>query len=269
MTDNQSDRTVSIIMPCYNAERYISEAIESVLSQTYLDWELIIVDDASTDESCKIISQYTAIDERIHKIKNLGQRGAAGARNTALDCCKGMYIAFLDADDMWYREKLSLQLDFMQVNNFDFTYSYIDVIDEQSNYLRSVKTPATATSELLKFSNYIPCLSVVYRRASAKEIRTPLIPSRNDFALWLSILNDGEVKEAICFPRILGAYRENSYGIASKKINSLKFFWICQYRFNNASIIDSSVRTLIYALVVIVKKKLPHLYNKLVQIKRK
>lgn len=256
---------VSIIMPCYNAGSYISEAIDSVRSQTYYDWELIVVDDGSTDNSSLIVEAYATLDERIKRLKNTDNPGAAGARNTALKNCTGQYVAFLDADDLWYSEKLKKQLYFMSTNNYDFTYSYVNIIDENSRYLRTLCAPSKVNAKTLKITNYIPCLTVIYRRSAASEIFSPLIKSRNDFALWLRILNQSQIKEARCIPEILGAYRENSYGIASNKWNSLKYFWVCQYRFNNGSILGSTLRTLLYVLMVVVKKKFPSAYSVIVK----
>ena len=122
---------ISIITPNYNCGDYISETIESVLLQTYSNWELIIVDDCSSDDSYKIALDYAKKDSRIKVIRNETNLGTAISRNKALDIAKGDYIAFLDSDDLWEKDKLELQLNFMQENNCDFSFSQYDLIDEK------------------------------------------------------------------------------------------------------------------------------------------
>ena len=116
------DDLVSIIMPAYNAEKYIEEAIESVLKQTYRNWELIIVNDCSIDATEQIVKKYQEKDERIKFHSLTENHGVANARNTALQNAVGRYIAFLDSDDMWLPEKLEKQIGFMKINNYVFTY---------------------------------------------------------------------------------------------------------------------------------------------------
>ena len=117
------DGLVSIITPAYNAAAYIAETIESVIAQTYTNWEMLIVNDCSKDNTAEIIQNYAAKDKRI-KLINLKQNsGAAVARNTAIQNAKGRYIAFLDSDDLWKKEKLQKQIQFMQQNGYAFIYS--------------------------------------------------------------------------------------------------------------------------------------------------
>ena len=123
--------SVSIIMPSYNTGRFISETIESVLAQSYSDWELIIVDDCSNDNTDDVVSQYLT-DKRIRYIKNETNSGAAVSRNRALREAKGKWIAFLDSDDLWHPEKLEKQIEFMTKNNYHFSYTNYCEIDENS-----------------------------------------------------------------------------------------------------------------------------------------
>tara|TARA_A100001015_G_C14332996_1_gene460074 strand:+ start:63 stop:482 length:420 start_codon:yes stop_codon:yes gene_type:complete len=126
---------VSIIMPVFNSSKFLGSAIESVLVQTYHEWELIICDDGSTDNSVSIAKNYAFRDSRISVIQNKNDRGAPGARNSCLDVASGRYIAFLDADDLWLKNKLELQISFMESNNYTFVYSYHQVIDEDDNFI--------------------------------------------------------------------------------------------------------------------------------------
>ena len=125
---------VSIVMPSYNTAKYITETVESVLRQTYPFWELIIVDDCSTDETDKLVKPYLA-DARVRYLKNNHNSGAAVSRNHALREAKGKWIAFLDSDDIWLREKLEKQIEFMQANDYHFSYTNYEEIDEESKPL--------------------------------------------------------------------------------------------------------------------------------------
>ena len=120
---------VSIIMPCYNAERYIAQSIESVLAQTYQNWELLITDDCSTDKSVEIISKYSKNDDRISVIVPDEHQGIARTRNMSISRARGRFVAFLDSDDIWYPEKLEKQVNYMLENDLAFTYSSYEIID--------------------------------------------------------------------------------------------------------------------------------------------
>lgn len=138
---------VSIIMPCYNSEKYISEAIDSVRRQTYKNWELIIVDDSSQDDSKKIIQEYCEEDNRIKLITLEVNRGTAVARNTGIKVAKGIFIAFLDSDDTWYTDKLKTQIEYMITNKHNFCCTYYEKIDSYGKKLNK-------TVKLQNISNY-------------------------------------------------------------------------------------------------------------------
>ena len=125
-----ANNLVSIIMPTYNCGRFIKESIDSVLAQTYTDWELLIVDDCSTDDTTDVVASFK--DPRIHYQCNEHNSGAAVTRNTALRMAKGRWVAFLDSDDLWLPNKLETQIAFMDKNNYAFTYHEYDEIDEES-----------------------------------------------------------------------------------------------------------------------------------------
>src|SRR5690625_4493762 len=120
---HENEPLISVITPAYNAARFISETIDSVRQQTYLNWEMIIVDDCSTDRTAEIVEEYIQKDHRIHFIQLEKNSGSAIARNTAMDHAKGDFIAFLDSDDLWYPEKLEKQLKFMQKNDIAFSFN--------------------------------------------------------------------------------------------------------------------------------------------------
>ena len=122
---------VTIVMPCYNSKLYLFEAVKSVLSQTYMFWELIIVDDCSTDGSDKLIDEIMQIDTRIQSIKLIENSGSAKARNAALKVAKGRFVAFLDSDDTWYPSKLEKQVLFMLEKNIPISFTSYEVINRR------------------------------------------------------------------------------------------------------------------------------------------
>ena len=208
---------VSIIMPSYNTEKYISESIKSVCIQTYKNWELIIVDDCSTDNTDKVVASIK--DERIRYIKNKKNCGAANSRNRALKEAKGRWIAFLDSDDLWYPEKLEKQIDFMERNNYYFSYTNYEEIDESSNCKGRY---VTGPKKIGKFSMYNycwpGCLTVMYDASQIGLVQITEIKKHNDYAMWLKICN-----KANCYllNECLAKYRTRSGSISNHSYKTL------------------------------------------------
>lgn len=251
-------------MPCFNSEQYISDAIESVINQTFDDWELLIADDGSTDNSFKVASRYQKRDTRIHVLQNNLTKGASGARNTCLEHASGRYIAFLDSDDLWLPEKLALQLDFMMQGNISFSFSYYDVIDENDLYVASYKAPRQVDAYLMRFSNFIPCLTVMYDSNILGKVKQPNIKKRNDFALWLKILNSEDITFAYCLPFVTAKYRTNSYGLSSNKFGTLYYYKKCLIDFGEVSLIKANMFLALYIILGFIKAKFSSLYNYLI-----
>ena len=180
-----SSPIVSIICPSYNAERFICQTIESVLSQTFNDFELIIVDDCSTDRTINIVKKYN--DPRIRLFVNKSNSGAAYCRNQAIKESKGKFIAFLDADDLWAKDKLEKQIQFMESNHYDFSYTKYEEIDEEGNSLgRVISGPKIITNRKFKHMDYVGCLTVMYREAIYPNLEIPSsLKKNNDYAMWL------------------------------------------------------------------------------------
>ena len=178
---------VSIIMPSYNTGRFINAAIESVLAQTYQNWELLVVDDCSTDNSLELAKSFN--DDRIKIFQNDTNSGAAVSRNFAIKMAKGKWIAFLDSDDIWLPEKLSEQLRFMVENNHDFSYTVYSQIDEFSNPLNiEVFGPKKIGKHKMFQYNYVGCLTVIYNAEKTGFIQVePSLQRRNDYAIWLKV----------------------------------------------------------------------------------
>jgi len=195
---------VSIITPCRNAEAFVGAAIDSVRAQTLTDWEMLIVDDASTDASAAVITDYAARDERIRLLSRPGvaspgshpsaapttpqPAGAAAARNHAIAQARGRYIAFLDADDVWFADKLAKQTAFMATHEQAFTYASYRLIDTADRDLGVFTVPPQITrADLLKV-NSVSCLAAVYDARALGKMRMPALDIGHDYALWLAIL---------------------------------------------------------------------------------
>lgn len=209
---DKSKELVSIIMPSYNTGRFIAETIESVIAQTYTNWELIIVDDCSTDNTDDVVSPYLS-DERVRYIKNEKNSGAAVSRNRALRKAKGRWIAFLDSDDLWLPEKLEKQLNFMNENGYYFSYTNYEEIDE-NGCKRGVRVTGPKRVTKIGMYNYCwpGCLTVMYDAAVIGLIQVEDIKKNNDYAMWLEVC-----KKANCYllDETLALYRRGRLGSVS------------------------------------------------------
>lgn len=177
---------VSIIMPAYNCDKYIAESIKSVLAQTYTNWELLIVDDCSTDNTKKIIDSFQ--DSRIRYQYNSQNSGAAVSRNKALAIAKGRYIAFLDSDDTWSEYKLEKQIAFMQKNGYDFTYTAFRRTDKP---LR-ISGPRHITRIGMYAFCWPSCPTVMYDREKIGLIQISDLRRNNDYAMWLHVIQKAD-----------------------------------------------------------------------------
>lgn len=209
---------VSIISPTYNCGRFISETIQSVLAQTYPEWEMIIVDDCSTDDTKKIVESYT-YDPRIKYHCLDKNSGAAVARNTALKMAKGRWIAFLDSDDIWLPEKLEKQILFMTQNGIHFSYTVYEEMDEESRSLGRIISGPKVISKFGMFAYCWPgCLTVMYDRDIIGQIQIPNIKKNNDYAMWLCA-----IKRTKCYllKDNLAKYRKRTGSISNSNYLSL------------------------------------------------
>ncbi|MGF1726741.1 glycosyltransferase family 2 protein [Photobacterium nomapromontoriensis] len=209
---------ISIIMPAFNAQKYISDTIESVISQTYDNWELIIVDDCSRDNTKDIIENFCSIDNRIHYYINDKNSGSAFSRNKALEKAKGRFIAFLDADDLWDNDFLKSQLSFLNKSNSPLVFSSYRRIDESGNkILKDFIVPGIVCYDDLLKTCSISCLTAVYDcdKIGKHYFDSSLGSLRDDYAMWLSILKSGIV--ATGNSNVLASYRVFSQSTTSKK----------------------------------------------------
>lgn len=203
---------VSVIMPSYNTSDFISETIKSVLNQTYTNWELLIVDDCSTDNTDEIVRPFL-LDKRIRYLKNENNSGAAVSRNRALREAKGKWVAFLDSDDLWMPDKLSKQIRFMEKNSYHFSYTNYSEIDTKG---RRKGITVTGPKKITKagFYNFCwpGCLTVMYDVETVGLIQIADIKKNNDYAMWLKVC-----KKADCYllDEELALYRRGRVGSVS------------------------------------------------------
>lgn len=180
---------ISIIMPTYNCADFIAMSVSSVKGQTYSNWELLIVDDCSTDDTWNILQDLIKDDKRIKYFRLPKQSGAAEARNFALMKATGQYVAFLDSDDLWMPEKLERQLDFMEQNGYAFTYHEYTEIDEKSHPLGIYVSGKKRVNKFDMFACCWPgCLTVMYNREIIGDIQIENIAKNNDTAMWLKVI---------------------------------------------------------------------------------
>ena len=202
---------VSIIMPSYNTADYIAESINSVIAQTYTNWELIIVDDCSTDDTDAVVTEFH--DDRIIYLKNDKNSGAAVSRNRAIMEAKGRWIAFLDSDDLWLPEKLEKQIHFMEENYYHFSYTNYAEINSEGKKTGILVTGPKKITKAGMFNYCWPgCLTVIYDQNVVGKIQIADIKKNNDYAMWLKVC-----RKADCYllGECLASYRKGRVGSIS------------------------------------------------------
>lgn len=232
----ESSGLVSIITPVYNSQNVLEDTINSVLGQSYNNWELILVDDCSEDESVPIIERYAKRDVRIKPIYLNKNEGAGFARNIGLENATGHYIAFLDADDIWLENKLKDQLTYFENHRgAKFQFSWYDTIDEKNEVINTFKTPDRISFNLLKYNNYILTSTVMCHAEILQNIRFPGIRRRQDWSLFLDILKAEEY--AYSLPKVTVQYRKMPNTLSANRWKLIKpnfdFFKNYLYRGNS------------------------------------
>lgn len=215
---------MSVVTPLYNSQAFVADAVRSVLAQTLTDWEMIIVDDASTDDSAAVAESFSKQDRRLRLIRLKRNGGSAVSRNTAIDAARGRYIAFLDSDDQWAPAKLEKQVAFMERNDHGFTHTWYEKVAESGERTGEVVAPPSRLSytDMLK-SNQVGCLSAMYDTARFGKRLMPLIRKRQDYGLWLDLLKTE--RYAYCLPETLAFYRLRPGSISRNKIEMFRYNW--------------------------------------------
>ncbi|ELZ5773640.1 glycosyltransferase family 2 protein [Vibrio metschnikovii] len=215
---------VSIITPSYNCAQTIHKTIQSVQAQTYPYWEMVIVDDYSTDNSVDIINGYAKQDPRIRVIARKWNAGPAIARNVAIEESMGRFIAFLDSDDRWHPTKLKKQIEFMLGYKVALSYTSYNKYDSEGKFLGAFIPPIKLSYHDLLKSNSIGCLTAIYDSNLIGKVYMPNIAKRQDMGLWLRILK--EIDYAYGMPDVLADYLAvQANSVSSNKFNAAKYQW--------------------------------------------
>lgn len=234
----------SVIMPAYNCEKYIAEAIESVIKQTYKNWELIIVNDASTDYTEKIIKSYQEKDKRIKLILLSKNQGVANARNTAIQNAKGRYIAFLDADDYWEKEKLQKQIQILNNSNTDISYTAYLMIDEVGQIIKKRRVKESLNLKDLLKENSIIFSSVICKNDSIKNTRLKKEWYHEDYVFLLDLVKEDKSFKGI--DEILMQYRVHRNGRSFNKLTAAKYRWKIYRKYLGISFLQSLYYLAVY-----------------------
>ena len=223
---------VSIITPLYNSSQFISQTIDHVIRQTYTDWEMLIVDDCSTDDSSAIVQKYAEKDKRIKFIQLKTNAGAAIARNKAIELAKGDFIAFLDSDDLWLPNKLEEQLHSMEAGKSTFSHTSYALFDEKNNPLntRTICNEWITYKDLIKY-NWMGTSTVMYNASVLGKHYMHDLRNRQDWALWLRLIKHSG--EALFVDKPLTKYTVRSNSVSSNKLKLIKFHWLIYRRVEN------------------------------------
>lgn len=244
---NYQQGLVSIVTPVYNAERFIEQTILSVMTQTYTDWELLLIDDCSTDNSGKIIQRYAQQDKRIKYHRLQKNSGAAVARNTAIALAQGEYLAFLDSDDLWIANKLELQLFFMKSHDAIFVFSRIRMIDQQGKILKErIPIPTIVSYKTLLKRTVIATSTVLIHRTRIGRFSMPLRRGGQDYATWLLLLRRTDY--AYGQDECLVEYRVSDNSLSSKKKNSIQQVYEIQTQDEHISKVQAAFNTFCFCL---------------------
>ena len=243
----------SIIMPAYNSKKYIAEAIESVLKQTYTHWELLIVNDCSTDNTEQIIKSYHQKETRIKLINQKENQGVANARNTGIQNAKGKYIAFLDADDIWQEEKLQKQIQILQNSNADITYSAYLMIDETGKTIKQRSVKETLKLKDLLKENSIIFSSVVCKKEIINDKNFKSEWYHEDYIFLLDLAKESKTFKGI--NESLMQYRVHQHGRSFNKKTAAKYRWKIYREYLRMNLLQSLYYFIQYAWNGIIKYK--------------
>ncbi len=236
MVENLSD-IVSIVMAAYNSESYIKETMDSVLAQTYKNFELIVVDDCSTDATYEILQKYAAMDTRVHLMRNKQNQGCAASRNRAIDASGGSYIAFVDSDDLWEPQKLQRQIEFMQEQGADLVYTNYRMLDGEGHLIKHRMVKPKATLEDLLEENYINFSSPLFTQKSLGHLRFDTQWYHEDYVFLLEYMKQKPV--CLCLAEELVSYRVHPGSRSYNKLNAARHRWKIIRHYLKYSFIDS------------------------------
>lgn len=243
---------ISVIVPVYNAEKFICDTIDSVLAQTYTDFELILVDDCSDDDSLKLMNGYK--DPRVRIISQPSNMGAWAARNRGLSEARGRYVAFLDSDDIWTADKLSLEMDFMKENDAGFVfagYEFADSNGKGTGVVVHVPKTFTYRQALKNTTIFTSTVLIDLEKIPRKLVEMPHVPSE-DTATWWAILKNGYV--AYGLNRNVVKYRRSANTLSSNKIEAIKRIWNLYRKVEGLSVLSSAYHFVFWAVTAVMRR---------------
>lgn len=244
---------VSIITPAFKCLSTIKDTFESIISQSFKDWEWLIVEDCSNDGTYEFVQQLAKQDKRIRVFKTSQNSGAAAARNMGIFNSNGKYIAFLDADDLWKPDKLKTQIEYMEINGYDFTFTDYDLLLQNGKIKKhKIKKQFVNFKDLLK-RNYVGCLTAVYNADNLGKNYMPLdCEKREDHGAWLDITKKGI--NAYRLEECLSMYRVGNNSVSSNKIKMVKY----QYLLYRKHLHFNVFKSLWYTIVCSLNKLINH-----------
>ena len=239
---NKDSASVDIVVPMYNSKQYINATIDSVVQQTYENWRMIIVDDNSTDDSCNLVEKRVVKDDRIILIKQLKNNGAGVSRNIGINNSNSEYVAFLDSDDIWEKDKLEVQVEAMIKENINFSFtSYRIMKGKDLLYQKIVDFKHDSNSfcylDMLKKKATIGCSTVMLRRAAYKDMSMPEIRTGQDYAFWLDLLKNGSNAYLVKIP--LSIYRISPGSLSRNKVAKARRQWKIYRELQSINLIKS------------------------------
>ena len=244
---------VSIIVPMYNAEKFIGKTIESVLSQTYENWEMLIMNDVSTDNSLAVVNKFAKKDARIKVVNTEKNMGVVKGRNHLIDLANGKYIAFLDADDYWHSQKLEKQIQFMKEKNAGISCTEYTRVKENGEKINEVVIKSEISyTDMLK-NNYLGCLTVMYDVEKVGKRYFKELEKNEDYVLWLEIVKD--VKTIFGLKENLAYYRVLDNSRSSNKAKTAKVRWEIYRQVERLPFLKSVYYFLHYAVRAVLKSK--------------
>ena len=238
---------ISIILPVYNSERYLKRTIASIQQQTFIDYEVIAIDDGSTDGSLELLQDWSQNDARVQVLVNAQNTGVAEVRNKGIAQAQGKYICFIDSDDTWHSDKLERQLAFMKQSNADFSCTAYAMVDDEGKFIknRMLDKQVIILEDLLK-ENYICCSTVMLKAKIAKQCRMNNGYAHEDYVYWLDLLQSGA--KGMALNQVLTRYRLAQAGRSANKGKAAQGRWQIYRQYLNYGIVKSARYFVQYAV---------------------
>ena len=227
---------VTIILPNYNSYKFIENTVSSIIKQSYKKWELFIVDDCSGKKTISALKNLKK-DKRIKLIFLKKNKGAGYCRNLAIKKSKSDYLAFIDADDLWHKDKLRKQINFMKINKYNFSYTYYTTFSDKNSSTRNIKTPYRFSFETFIKNTSIATSTMIVKRSVSSNIKFSNCKICEDYFYKCQILK--KIKYAYCFPKFLTKYQIRNNSLQSNKIRNLYWMWKINNNLNNFNIIKN------------------------------